>query len=115
MIKNTVDTSMLSSLEVIVSEKKVKTTAKKKEPIPTNKIYLPVTVDLLLPKKNHLMLWLANHNQGYNIVNILMMISDSRPGKYCGLGLVGFPRPTTGCRHTGGFPLKQSPVINDRY
>jgi len=45
------DSIRLFSLDANVSERKVKTIARKKEPIPTKKMYLPETVDLLLPKK----------------------------------------------------------------
>ncbi|WP_348981098.1 hypothetical protein [Pelotomaculum sp. FP] len=69
-IRNTVDNIMLFNLDVIVSDRNVKTTAKKNEPTPTKKIYLPVTVDLLLPKKNHLMRWLARPSAGYIIVKL---------------------------------------------
>jgi hypothetical protein len=55
-IKNILDKIILFNLEAKVSERKVKTTARKKEPMPTRKIYLPETVDLLLPKKGHLIL-----------------------------------------------------------
>ncbi|HPU36081.1 MAG TPA: hypothetical protein PLA91_04700 [Bacillota bacterium] len=57
MIKNkkNKDRKMLFSLEEKVSENSVKNTARKKEPKPTKRIYLLVTVDLLLPNKSHLM------------------------------------------------------------
>jgi len=67
-IRNTMDNNMLFNREVIVSEKKVNIIAKKNEPMPTIKIYLPVTVDLLLPKKIHLMRWLVCSCTGHIII-----------------------------------------------
>jgi hypothetical protein len=71
MIKNkkNKDKKMLFNLEEKVSERSVKIIARKKEPKPTRSRYLLVTVDLLLPKKSHLMqLCLAHLRTGYNTV-----------------------------------------------
>lgn len=39
------------------------------------------------------------------------VINDSRPDKYCGLGLAGFPKQLPAVAKTGGFPLKLFPAV----